>query len=69
MPKGAQLTHQNIVANILMFRTVTSVRENSIVLALLPFFHIYGKFPDKNTLPIVTGGMRKADPCTHGDQV
>jgi len=68
MPKGAQLTHQNVVANILMSRTVTSVRGNSIVLALLPFFHIYGKFLDKNTLSTITGGMKKADPSTHGDQ-
>ena len=41
-PKGVMLTHRNLVANVAQCRPVLSVDENDRVLAVLPFFHIYG---------------------------
>ncbi|MDH5751058.1 MAG: AMP-binding protein [Deltaproteobacteria bacterium] len=45
LPKGVMLTHRNLVANMLQIRSVPeeySVTENSTVVGVLPFFHIYG---------------------------
>ncbi|MBI3216398.1 MAG: 4-coumarate--CoA ligase family protein [Mycobacterium sp.] len=41
-PKGVMLTHRNLVANVAQIRPIQGVREHDIVLAVLPFFHIYG---------------------------
>jgi acyl-CoA synthetase (AMP-forming)/AMP-acid ligase II len=41
-PKGVQLSHRNLVANVVQCRPVLDVERDDIVLALLPFFHIYG---------------------------
>lgn len=44
-PKGVMLSHQNIIADILMFDVVDGGNlkwENDKVLAFLPFYHIYG---------------------------
>ena len=40
--KGVMLTHRNLVANIEQFSAVGLVRPGDVVLAVLPFFHIYG---------------------------
>lgn len=45
VPKGVKLSHTNLVSNFL--QTVPRLRENgqepdSVVMAVLPFFHIYG---------------------------
>jgi acyl-CoA synthetase (AMP-forming)/AMP-acid ligase II len=40
--KGVILTHRNLVANLVQFGSHTGVHESSTILAVLPFFHIYG---------------------------
>ena len=43
LPKGVMLTHFNLVANIAQVSTVLDVESGSDrVIAVLPFFHIYG---------------------------
>jgi acyl-CoA synthetase (AMP-forming)/AMP-acid ligase II len=42
LPKGVMLTHRNLVANILQAQAVLDVPPGSRILAVLPFFHIYG---------------------------
>jgi acyl-CoA synthetase (AMP-forming)/AMP-acid ligase II len=42
LPKGVMLTHRNLVANILQSAAVLPLRQNEMVLGVLPFFHIYG---------------------------
>lgn len=41
-PKGVMLTHRNLVANVSQCRPVLGVEADDRVLAVLPFFHIYG---------------------------
>jgi acyl-CoA synthetase (AMP-forming)/AMP-acid ligase II len=41
-PKGVMLTHHNLVANICQTLGVDAVDEKDVVIAVLPFFHIYG---------------------------
>ncbi|MDT0158406.1 AMP-binding protein [Microbacterium sp. ARD32] len=41
-PKGVMLTHRNLVANVAQCVPMLSVDETDRVLAVLPFFHIYG---------------------------
>lgn len=41
-PKGVMLSHTNLVANVCQVRAVMDVESDDVVLALLPFFHIYG---------------------------
>lgn len=40
--KGVMLTHYNIVANLCQMDVAESVCERDILIAVLPFFHIYG---------------------------
>uniref|UniRef100_A0AAR5P8T8 AMP-dependent synthetase/ligase domain-containing protein n=1 Tax=Dendroctonus ponderosae TaxID=77166 RepID=A0AAR5P8T8_DENPD len=40
--KGVMLTHHNLIANIAQCSAVLPIREDDTVLAVLPFFHIYG---------------------------
>ena len=42
LPKGVMLTHRNLVANLVQFDAILGHPPNSTVLAVLPFFHIYG---------------------------
>ncbi|GAA1969779.1 AMP-binding protein [Microbacterium deminutum] len=42
VPKGVMLTHRNLVANVQQCRSNIDLRETDRVLAVLPFFHIYG---------------------------
>lgn len=42
LPKGVELTHRNLVANLTQTEPSTTVDESDVVLAVLPFFHIYG---------------------------
>ncbi|MYA33083.1 MAG: 4-coumarate--CoA ligase family protein [Gemmatimonadales bacterium] len=51
--KGVMLTHRNLVANIEQFSAVGLVDADDVVLAVLPFFHIYG-------MVVVMSGALKA---------
>lgn len=42
LPKGVMLTHRNLVANICQTIAHQRTREDDRVIAVLPFFHIYG---------------------------
>jgi acyl-CoA synthetase (AMP-forming)/AMP-acid ligase II len=42
LSKGVMLTHRNLVANLIQISAVQNVTEDERVLAVLPFFHIYG---------------------------
>src|SRR5690606_24251913 len=41
-PKGVMLTHRNLVANVSQCSSTISLTGEDRVLAVLPFFHIYG---------------------------
>jgi acyl-CoA synthetase (AMP-forming)/AMP-acid ligase II len=41
-PKGVRLSHRNLVANVQQARGLLGVTHDDRLLALLPFFHIYG---------------------------
>lgn len=41
-PKGVMLTHRNLVANLIQVQDALDVEDGEVVLAVLPFFHIYG---------------------------
>ena len=41
-PKGVMLTHRNLVANVAQIRPLHGMVADDAVLAVLPFFHIYG---------------------------
>ena len=40
--KGVMLTHRNLVANVEQVLAPADMREDEKILAVLPFFHIYG---------------------------
>ncbi|HXR43859.1 MAG TPA: AMP-binding protein, partial [Pseudolysinimonas sp.] len=42
IPKGVMLSHRNLVANVQQSRANIDLRDTDRVLAVLPFFHIYG---------------------------
>jgi acyl-CoA synthetase (AMP-forming)/AMP-acid ligase II len=42
LPKGVMLTHRNLVANLCQTEPCYKFGGNEVVLAFLPFFHIYG---------------------------
>jgi acyl-CoA synthetase (AMP-forming)/AMP-acid ligase II len=42
LPKGVMLTHRNLVANICQMGPPHRTTADDVVLAVLPFFHIYG---------------------------
>jgi acyl-CoA synthetase (AMP-forming)/AMP-acid ligase II len=41
-PKGVMLTHRNLAANVAQIRPVQGMTSKDRILAVLPFFHIYG---------------------------
>lgn len=41
-PKGVKLTHRNLVANVAQIRPIQDVQADDVVIAIMPFFHIYG---------------------------
>jgi acyl-CoA synthetase (AMP-forming)/AMP-acid ligase II len=43
LPKGVMLTHHNLVANLCQCQGVWGSAEEVVVIAVLPFFHIYGQ--------------------------
>jgi acyl-CoA synthetase (AMP-forming)/AMP-acid ligase II len=42
LPKGVMLTHRNLVANITQGESVLQIGSDGRLVAVLPFFHIYG---------------------------
>lgn len=42
LAKGVMLTHRNLVANMYQFEASGDLGEDDVVIAVLPFFHIYG---------------------------
>ena len=42
LPKGVMLTHRNLVANIVQAEKCQLVTPEDTIIAVLPFFHIYG---------------------------
>ncbi len=55
VPKGAMLTHHNLVANAIQFSSWLGMKAGEIHLAALPLFHIYGMTAAMNA-PILTSG-------------
>ncbi|HEY7676628.1 MAG TPA: AMP-binding protein, partial [Candidatus Methylomirabilis sp.] len=41
-PKGAMLTHRNVLSNVAAFRAVCPVTERDVFLTVLPLFHAFG---------------------------
>jgi acyl-CoA synthetase (AMP-forming)/AMP-acid ligase II len=52
LPKGVMLTHGNVVANLLQSAAALPLEGEDVVIAVLPFFHIYG------LQVILHGGLR-----------
>jgi acyl-CoA synthetase (AMP-forming)/AMP-acid ligase II len=42
LPKGVMLTHRNLVANVTQCRPLINLGADERIIAVLPFFHIYG---------------------------
>ncbi|MCU4504312.1 AMP-binding protein [Acinetobacter sp. WU_MDCI_Abxe161] len=42
VPKGVMLSHKNLMVNVTQASSVLDVNKNDKVMAVLPFFHIYG---------------------------
>ena len=42
LPKGVMLTHRNLVANVSQCRPLIQLGDEERIIAVLPFFHIYG---------------------------
>lgn len=43
LPKGVMLTHRNLVGNMHQTRGLHTLSEKDVLIAILPFFHIYGQ--------------------------
>jgi acyl-CoA synthetase (AMP-forming)/AMP-acid ligase II len=43
LPKGVMLTHFNLVANLCQVQQALPVESDDVMIAVLPFFHIYGQ--------------------------
>src|SRR4030095_9560528 len=42
LPKGVMLSHRNLVANVAQTRQLIDLQPDERIIAVLPFFHIYG---------------------------
>jgi len=67
-PKGAELTHLNLVLNAHLFRTdLLPLTADTVALCALPLFHIFGQTAVQNTV-LATGGtvvlMARFDPAS-----
>ncbi|MGI9021079.1 MAG: AMP-binding protein [Solirubrobacterales bacterium] len=43
LPKGVMLTHRNLVANLAQSNAILAPGKGDVLIAVLPFFHIYGQ--------------------------
>ena len=53
-PKGVQLTHRNILANVHAIAQVFDMREDDVMMGVLPFFHAFG-YTGTLWFPLLTG--------------
>ncbi len=67
LPKGVMLTHRNLVANLVQTRAANLCDESSVVIGVLPFFHIYGQTVIMN-LNLVIGATTVTMPRFDLDQ-
>ncbi|MGY1615345.1 AMP-binding protein [Geodermatophilus sp. SYSU D00691] len=42
LPKGVRLTHRNVVADVCQSRAVIAMRDDDVMIGVLPFFHVAG---------------------------
>ena len=42
LPKGVELTNKNMLANLFQFNSILEQRPEDVIMAVLPYFHIYG---------------------------
>jgi acyl-CoA synthetase (AMP-forming)/AMP-acid ligase II len=59
LPKGVMLTHRNLIANVEQTNCVFEIRDEDVMIGVLPFFHIYGQtvimnLSLRNGVPVVT---------------
>lgn len=54
MPKGIELSHQNIMGNIKQITTVLNANERDVMLGTLPIFHSFG-LTVSTLLPLIEG--------------
>jgi acyl-[acyl-carrier-protein]-phospholipid O-acyltransferase/long-chain-fatty-acid--[acyl-carrier-protein] ligase len=54
MPKGVELTHRNILANVTQINETGLLKEHDVVLSSLPLFHCFGMILGF-ALPLLTG--------------
>jgi 4-coumarate--CoA ligase len=57
LPKGVQLSHRNLVANVLQVQATLALKPGDATLAFLPYFHIYGMTVLMN-LYLAVGGLQ-----------
>jgi len=48
LPKGVMISHRNLVANLCQVRAVHRLRPADVILAVLPWFHIFGLLTSLN---------------------
>ena len=53
-PKGAMLSHKNLLSNALALADIWRFSENDVLLHMLPLFHVHGLYTATNT--VVAGG-------------
>src|SRR6266542_6352248 len=51
LPKGVMLSHHNLVANLCQCQPVLGAASEDVLIAVLPFFHIYGQGATLVTMP------------------
>jgi long-chain acyl-CoA synthetase len=54
-PKGASLTHTNLTAGATVGRDLVDADSNSVVVAVLPLFHVFGMSPIMNVTFLARG--------------
>ena len=42
LSKGVMLTHENLIANLVLTSSINTLRDQDVLIGVLPFFHIYG---------------------------
>lgn len=62
VPKGARLTHRNLIANIVALRNLERVGKGDVLVSWLPYFHDFGLF-GCHLMPLYAGiSQVKMDP-------